>query len=57
MKRLIPFKAEKISFFILLSFILEDLFCKSFFTIQYTLENLSNALILVDNCATRYGFI
>ena len=36
---------------------LKDLFCKGFFTIQYTLENKIMATILANICATRYDFI
>ena len=36
---------------------LEDLFCKSFFTIKCILENKIEAIILVNTCATRFGYI
>ena len=35
----------------------EDLFCKSPFIFQCTLENKINATTLVNTCATGYGFI
>ena len=35
----------------------EDLFCKSFLTIQCTLENKIKAIILVDTYTTEFGFI
>ena len=35
----------------------KDLFCESFFTVQYILKNKINAITLVDTCATWYGFI
>lgn len=35
----------------------EDLFYKSFFTIECAFGNKINAIILVDDCATRYSFI
>lgn len=35
----------------------KNLFCKSFFIIQYTSGNKINVITLVDTCATRYGFI
>lgn len=36
---------------------LKDLFCKSFFTIQYILGNKINVIILVNTCAIKYSFI
>ena len=36
---------------------LEDLFCKSFLTIQCTLGNKIKATTLVDTCAIGFGFI
>ena len=36
---------------------LEDLFCKSFLTIQYILGNKIKATILVDSCAIGFDFI
>ena len=35
----------------------EDLFCESFFTVQYILGNKINAITLVDTCPTGYDFI
>ena len=35
----------------------EDLFCESLFTIQCILGKKIKAIILVDTCATRFGFI
>ena len=35
----------------------EDLFCKNSLIIQYILSNQIKAIILVDTCATRFGFI
>ena len=36
---------------------LKNLFCKSFFTIQYILGNKIKAIILVDTYATEFNFI
>ena len=36
---------------------LEDLFCKSPLTIQFTLGNKIKAIILVNTCATKFSFI
>ena len=36
---------------------LEDLFCESPFTIQYTLRNNIEAISLANTYATGYGFI
>lgn len=35
----------------------ENLFCKSFFIVQYTLGNKINAITLINTFATRYNFI
>ncbi len=35
----------------------KGLFCNSLFNVQFTLENKINIIILVDTCATGYGFI
>lgn len=56
-KKLAPSKVGKSSLFIFLSFMSEDLFCRSFFTIQYILGNKINTIILIDIYTTRYGFI
>ena len=36
---------------------LEDLFCKSSLTIQYTLGNKIKATTLINTCATGFSFI
>lgn len=43
--------------FISSSFMLEDLFCTSFFIIQYILGKKIKAIILVNLCAIGYSFI
>ena len=35
----------------------KDVFCKSYFTIQYILENKIKATTLADTYSIRYGFI
>lgn len=50
-------KVKGKSLFVSSLFIPDDLFYKSFFTVQCILGNKINAIILIDTCATRYSFI
>lgn len=43
--------------FISSSFMIEDLFSKSFLTVQCIRGNIINTLIFVDTCAIKYSFI
>ena len=48
---------KKKSLFVSLLFMPEDLFCKSFLTIQCTLGNKIKATILINICAIEFNFI
>lgn len=48
---------SKLSLFVSLLFLSENLFCKNLLTIQYTLRNKIKVTILVNTCATRFSFI
>lgn len=50
------FKVKDKNLFISSLFIPEDLFCKSFFTIQYTLGNKIKAITLVAIYIIEFGF-
>ena len=51
------FKVKERSLFVSLLFMLENLFYKSFLTIECILCNKIKATILVDTCITRFCFI
>lgn len=57
MKKVASSKVEEKRFFILSSFILEDLFYKSILTIQYTLRMKINIFTIINTYAIEYDFV